>query len=31
VRHEMRIDFSKFPPFIGGNTHYPMATLTVMP
>jgi hypothetical protein len=29
VRHEMRIDFSKFPPFTGGNTHYPMATLTV--
>lgn len=31
VRHEMRIDFSKFPPFTGGNTHYPMATLTVRP
>jgi hypothetical protein len=31
VRHEMRIDFSKFPPFTGGNTHYPMATATVTP
>jgi hypothetical protein len=31
VRHEMRIDFSKFPPFTGGNTHYPMATRTVLP
>ena len=31
VRHEMRADFVKFPPFTGGNTHYPMATLTVLP
>ena len=31
VRHEMRADFQKFPPFTGGNTHYPMATLTVLP
>jgi hypothetical protein len=31
VRHEMRLDFSKFPPFTGGNTHYPMATRTVLP
>jgi len=31
VRHEMRADFGKFPPFTGGNTHYPMATVTVLP
>jgi hypothetical protein len=31
VRDEMRIDFKQFPPFTGGNTHYPMATLTVTP
>jgi hypothetical protein len=31
VRHEMRADFRKFPPFTGGNSHYPMATLTVTP
>jgi hypothetical protein len=29
VRHEMRADFAKFPPFTGPNTHYPMATRTV--
>ncbi|MAU96074.1 MAG: hypothetical protein CMP81_09330 [Fulvimarina sp.] len=26
VRHEMRADFSEFPPYEGGNLHYPMAT-----
>ena len=31
VRHEMRADFHKFPPYDGGNTHYPMITRTVMP
>jgi hypothetical protein len=31
VRHEMRADFNRFPPYRGGNLHYPMATLTVMP
>jgi hypothetical protein len=31
VRHEMRADFNRFPPYSGGNTHYPMATLTVTP
>jgi hypothetical protein len=31
VRHEMRADFNRFPPYRGGNTHYPMATLTVTP
>jgi uncharacterized protein (TIGR02118 family) len=30
VRHEMRADFAKFPPFSGKNSHYPMATRTVM-
>jgi len=29
VRHEMRADFAKFPPFTGPNTHFPMATRTV--
>ena len=29
VRHEMRADFAKFPPFTGPNTHFPMSTLTV--
>jgi uncharacterized protein (TIGR02118 family) len=29
VRHEMRADFHKFPPYTGANTHYPMATVTV--
>ncbi|MBP1849601.1 hypothetical protein [Rhizobium halophytocola] len=31
VRHEMRADFHTFPPFEGGNFHYPMATETVLP
>ena len=31
VRHEMRADFHTFPPFEGGNFHYPMATQTVHP
>ena len=31
VRHEMRADFAKFPPFAGGNTHYPMLTRPVLP
>jgi hypothetical protein len=31
VRHEMRADYKRFPPFSGGNTHHPMATLTVTP
>lgn len=29
VRHEMRADFHKFPPFTGGNLHYPMITREV--
>jgi len=29
VRHEMRADFNKFPPFTGRNSHYPMATLQI--
>jgi hypothetical protein len=29
VRHEMRVDFAKFPPFTGPNTHFPMSTLTI--
>ena len=29
VRHEMRSDFHEFPPYEGGNTHYPMLTWTV--
>jgi uncharacterized protein (TIGR02118 family) len=29
VRHEMRADFRNFPPFSGGNTHYPMLTRLV--
>lgn len=29
VRHEMREDYNKFPPFTGANTHYPMATHVV--
>ncbi len=29
VRHEMRADFHKFPPFSGGNLHYPMITCEV--
>ncbi|MBR0751282.1 hypothetical protein JQ604_03725 [Bradyrhizobium jicamae] len=31
VRDEMRRDFMNFPPFEGGNTHYPFHTLTVVP
>jgi hypothetical protein len=31
VRHEMRADFKKFPPYTGGNTHFPMLTRTVRP
>ncbi len=31
VRHLMRADFNKFPPFTGANTHYPMATVIVTP
>jgi uncharacterized protein (TIGR02118 family) len=31
VRHEMRADFKEFPPFAGGNTHYPMLTRVVNP
>jgi hypothetical protein len=31
VRHEMRADYKRFPPFRGGNTHHPMATSTVTP
>ena len=31
VRHEMRADYKRFPPFSGGNTLHPMATLTLKP
>jgi len=31
VRHEMRADFAKFPPYEGGNFHYPMLTEVVRP
>lgn len=31
VRHEMRADFKKFPPYTGANTHFPMLTRTVTP
>jgi len=31
VRHEMRADFKNFPPFNGGNTHFPMLTRVVVP
>lgn len=31
VRHAMRDHFKAFPPFRGGNTHFPMATLEVRP
>ena len=31
VRHEMRADYKRFPPFSGGNTHHPMATLAITP
>jgi len=29
VRHEMRADFHEFPPYEGGNTHFPMLTRVV--
>lgn len=29
VRHEMRADFKKFPPFTGATSHYPMATRAI--
>jgi len=29
VRQEMRADFDTFPPFAGGNVHFPMATIAV--
>jgi hypothetical protein len=31
IRHEMREDFNRFPPYEGSNIHYPMATLTITP
>ncbi len=31
VRLEMRADFAAFPPYEGGNLHYPMATEEVLP
>jgi uncharacterized protein (TIGR02118 family) len=31
VRHEMRADFARFPPYRGGNLHYPMATRRIEP
>lgn len=31
VRHELRADFHSFPPFEGGNFHYPMQTDMVRP
>jgi hypothetical protein len=31
VRHEMRADFSTFPPFTGPVSHFPMATRVVRP
>lgn len=31
VRHEMRADFARFPPFRGGTLHYPMATRALDP
>jgi hypothetical protein len=31
IRHEMRDDFHRFPSYEGGNIHYPMATLTILP
>ncbi|MCZ7566323.1 MAG: hypothetical protein M5U08_23060 [Burkholderiales bacterium] len=31
VRHEMRADYKRFPPFAGGVSHFPMATLAVVP
>lgn len=29
VRHDMRADFKRFPPFRGTNTHYPMHTANI--
>jgi len=29
VRHDMRADFARFPPFHGANTHYPMHTAII--
>jgi hypothetical protein len=31
VRHEMRADFAKFPPFTGPVTHFPMTTRFIRP
>lgn len=31
VRYEMRQDYHTFPPYEGGNFHYPMATETIVP
>jgi hypothetical protein len=31
VMQEMRADFHKFPPFTGGNVHFPMATVEIRP
>ncbi len=31
VRHDMRADFEKFPPFTGSNVHYPMHTEFLVP
>ena len=31
VRHEMRADFGKFPPFTGPVSHFPMATKVMRP
>lgn len=31
VRHQMRADFERFPPFEGENVHHPMSALTVSP
>jgi uncharacterized protein (TIGR02118 family) len=31
VRHALRADYHTFPPFAGGNAHYPMWTETVRP
>jgi hypothetical protein len=29
--NDMRADYSRFPPFVGGNVHYPMHTYTLVP
>lgn len=31
IRHEMRADFEKFPPFTGSNIHFPMITERLTP